>query len=213
VVAATQRDRLLDGVVRTVAALGYTGARVSDICQAAGVTRPVFYEQFSGKEEAFLAAHRHGTAVVIRRMEEAFASRPDWCDGVHAALRAVLAILAEVPAFATMAVVEVDAVGPAGRLVREQLRVRLRRLFADCPNPPDGVTAELLVDTVVGGIYSTVYRYVAAGRHSELPSLLPTLAHFALAPFFGPQEAARRVAAARAAGADWHKPVLPCANP
>src|SRR5689334_4419896 len=41
VVAATQRDRLLDGIVRTVAHNGYARARISDICQAAGVTRPV----------------------------------------------------------------------------------------------------------------------------------------------------------------------------
>ncbi|WP_232247781.1 TetR/AcrR family transcriptional regulator [Kitasatospora azatica] len=211
--AATQRERLLDGVVQAVAAGGYVGARVSDICQAAGVTRPVFYEQFSGKEEAFLAAHRHGTAVVVRRMEEAFTAQPDWCTGVHASLRVVLAILAEVPAFATMAVVEIDAVGPAGRLAREQLRVRLRRLFVGCPKPPTGVSAELLVDTVVGGVYSTIYRYIAAGRHAELPGLLPTLAHFALAPFFGPAEAERRLAQAEAAGAGWRRPVLPCANP
>ncbi|MCX4749913.1 TetR/AcrR family transcriptional regulator [Kitasatospora sp. NBC_01287] len=208
--AATQRERLLDGVVHTVAAYGYARARVSDICQAAGVTRPVFYEQFSGKEDAFLAAHRHGTAVVIRRMEEAFAAHPDWCDGVHAALRVVLAILAEVPAFATVAVVEVDAVGPAGRLVREQLRVRMRRLFVGCPPPPGGVSGELLVDTVVGGVYSAIYRTIAAGRHAELPSLLPTLAHFALAAFIGPGEAVERVARAEAAGAGWRKPLLPC---
>ncbi|MFI9271150.1 TetR/AcrR family transcriptional regulator [Kitasatospora sp. NPDC052896] len=210
VVAATQRDRLLDGVVHTVARHGYAGARVSDICQAAGVTRPVFYEQFSGKEEAYLAAHRHGTAVVIRRMEEAFAAQPDWCAGVQAALRALLAILAEVPAFATMAVVELDALGPAGRLVRERLLTRFRRLFTECPAPPDGVVAELLTDTVVGGLHASIYRCIAADRHAELPYLLPTLAQFALAPFLGPAEAAERLARAEAAGAPWPKPVLAC---
>ncbi|GAA1945360.1 hypothetical protein GCM10009738_18480 [Kitasatospora viridis] len=213
VVAATQRERLLDGVVHTVAECGYAGARVSDICRAAGVTRPVFYEQFSGKEEAFLAAHRHGTAVVIRRMEEAYAAQTDWCAGLHAALRAVLAILADVPAFATLAVVEIDAVGPAGRLAREQFRMRLRRLFADCPPPPRGVDGEVLVDAVVGGVYSAVYRCIASGRHAELPGLLPTLAHFALAAFIGPAAAAERVAQAQAAGADWRRPELPCAKP
>ncbi|MCC9307166.1 TetR/AcrR family transcriptional regulator [Kitasatospora sp. RB6PN24] len=212
VVAATQRERLLDGVVHTVAACGYAGARVSDICQAAGVTRPVFYEQFSGKEEAFLAAHRHGCAVVIRRMEEAFASQCDWCAGVHAALRVMLAILAEVPAFATMAVVEIEAVGPAGRLAREQLRVRLRRLFSDCPAVPLGISGELLVDSVVGGAYSAVYRYIATGRQSELPDLLPTLSFAALAPFLGPEAAAEQVAKAQAAGVGWRRPVLPCTD-
>ena len=35
-VAATQRDRLFDGLVHEVATKGYDNARVSDICHAAG---------------------------------------------------------------------------------------------------------------------------------------------------------------------------------
>ncbi len=210
VVAANQRDRLLDGVVRTVARHGYAGARVSDICLAAGVTRPVFYEQFSGKEEAYLAAHRLGTAVVIRRMEEAFAAESDWCAGVRSALRMLLGILAEAPAFATMAVVELDALGPAGRLVRERLLSRFRRLFAHCPPTPAGVGAELLADTIVGGVHSAVYRCVAAGRHAELPDLLGTLGYFALAPYLGPVEAADRLARAEARGGARPGPLLAC---
>ena len=210
VVAATQRDRLLDGVVQTVARHGYTGARVSDICLAAGVTRPVFYEQFSGKEEAYLAAHRLGTSVVIRRMEEAFAAKPDWRDGVRSALRMLLGILAEAPAFATMAVVELDALGPAGRLVRERLLTRFRRLFAQCPPPPSPVAADLLADTVVGGVHSAVYRCIAVGRHAELPDLLPTLTLFALASFLGPQEAARWLLPAGSVVEPWPGPELSC---
>ncbi|MFI6447183.1 TetR/AcrR family transcriptional regulator [Kitasatospora sp. NPDC050543] len=195
VIAATQRERLLDGLVHCVAERGYAHATVSDICRAAGVTRPVFYELFSGKEDAFLAAHRHGTTVVVRRMAAAFAMAPDWCTGIREALRAMLNLLAGVPAFATMAVVELDAVGPAGRQVREQLLARFRVFFAECPEPAGGVPAGTLVDAVVGGVYATVYRCVDAGRTAELPALLPALSLFCLAPFLGPAEAAARLAA------------------
>lgn len=115
---------------------GYQHATVSDICRAAGVTRPVFYELFSGKEDAFLAAHRHGTGVVMRRMAAAFAAAPDWCTGIREALRALLGLLAGVPAFATMAVIEVEAVGPAGRREIAQLLTRFRAFFAEVPEPP-----------------------------------------------------------------------------
>ncbi|MEE1824784.1 TetR/AcrR family transcriptional regulator [Streptomyces sp. BE20] len=195
VVAATQRERLLDGLVHTVAQHGYQRATVSDICRAAGVTRPVFYELFTGKEDAFLAAHRHGTGVVIRRMAAAFAVAPDWCTGIREALRAMLELLAGVPAFATMAVIELDAVGPAGRRERDQLLTRFRAFFAEVPQLPDGVAAEALVDAVVGGVYSMLQRCIDAGRTEELPRLLPTLSLFCLAPFLGPEEAARRLAA------------------
>ncbi|WP_354644104.1 TetR/AcrR family transcriptional regulator [Kitasatospora camelliae] len=197
VVAATQRDRLLDGLVHTVADRGYTHATVSDICRAAGVTRPVFYTLFTGKEDAFLAAHRHGTAVVIRRMAAAFAGAPDWCTGLCEALREMLHLLAAVPAFAVMAVVELDALGPAGRRVREQLLDRFRVFFADCPPPPAGVPAEQLIDAVVGGVHSMVQRCVDSGRTAELPDLLPALSLFCVAPFLGPEEAAARLAVAR----------------
>jgi AcrR family transcriptional regulator len=190
VVAATQRDRLLDGIVRTVALNGYTRARISDICQAAGVTRPVFYEQFKGKEDAFLAAHRHGTSLVIQAMEAAFNRAADWPAGIRDGLGALLRILAEAPAFAAMAVVETDAVGPAGRAEREVLLARFRRFFGGLPEPHQAVPVEELVDIVVGGVYAAIYRRIAAGRTAELPDLLPTLTFYVLAPFLGTAEAA-----------------------
>ena len=184
VVAATQRDRLLDGIVRTVAHNGYARARISDICQAAGVTRPVFYEQFEGKEDAFLAAHRHGTSLVVASMEAAFAAAPDWPSGIRSALGTLLGILAEAPAFATMAVVEIDAVGAAGRAEREALLARFRPFFT--PEVPSLVPHTELVDVVVGGVYASIYRRIDAGRVAELPELLPTLSYFVMAPFLGP---------------------------
>lgn len=192
VVAATQRDRLLDGIVRTVAHNGYARARISDICQAAGVTRPVFYEQFEGKEEAFVAAHRHGTSLVIASMEAAFEASPDWSSGIRNALGTLLQILAEAPAFATMAVVEVDAVGAAGRAEREALLARFRPFFT--PEVAPLVPHTELVDAVVGGVYASIYRRIDAGRVAELPGLLPTLSYFVLAPFLGPDGAAARAA-------------------
>ncbi|MGW2522130.1 TetR/AcrR family transcriptional regulator [Streptomyces sp. NPDC001617] len=189
-VAANQRDRLLDGFVRTVARVGYAHTRVSDICQAAGVTRPVFYELFKGKEDAFLAAHQHGTSLVVGAMEEAHARAADWPSRVRAGLGALLGILAEAPAFAAMAIVEIDAVGPAGREARETLLARFRTFFTDLPEVELPVPIEELVDTVVGGVYSAIYRRIAAGRTAELPALLPGLTFSVLAPFLGPERAA-----------------------
>ena len=76
-VAATQRDRLYDGLVRTVAERGYANASVSDICRASGVTRPAFYEHFESKQGAFLAAYRHGTDVLFAMLRHAFSMDVD----------------------------------------------------------------------------------------------------------------------------------------
>lgn len=196
VVAATQRDRLFDGLVHTVAEKGYANARVSDICHAAGVTRPAFYALFQGKDDAFLATYRHGTGVLLRLMEQAYRDAPDWRSAARAVLRVLLQVLASVPAFAAMAIVEIDAVGPAARHERDRLLSRFSQFFADAPARPDPVTADELISSLVGGIHFTIYRYVASGRVAQLPDLLPTLTYFVLVPFIGPAEAASELNAA-----------------
>ncbi|GHJ43055.1 hypothetical protein Cs7R123_03970 [Catellatospora sp. TT07R-123] len=188
VVAATQRDRLYDALVHTVAQKGFGNARVGDICQAAGVTRPAFYALFEGKEDAFLATYRHGIGVLWEVMEGAYTTAPDWRTGIRGGIGVLLSVLAAVPSFAVMAVVEIDAAGPAARREREELLERFHRFFAEAPHR-DQVPAEL-VSSIIGGIYSTIYRAVAGGRVAELPGLLPTLTYFALVPFLGREEAA-----------------------
>ncbi|MEV4758424.1 TetR/AcrR family transcriptional regulator [Micromonospora sp. NPDC049559] len=190
VVAATQRDRLFDGLVHTVAAKGYANARVSDICQAAGVTRPAFYALFGGKDDAFLATYRHGTAVLLQLMEGAYREAPGWRSGVRAALRVLLDVLASVPAFATMAIVEIDAVGAGAREERDRLLRRFDQFFGDAPMVPEVAPRDELVGAVIDGLYATIRRYVAAGRVAELPGLLPMLTYFTMAPFIGPEAAA-----------------------
>ncbi|MEV0879034.1 TetR/AcrR family transcriptional regulator [Micromonospora echinofusca] len=211
-VAATQRDRLFDGLVREVATKGYDNARVTDICHAAGVTRPAFYALFSGKEDAFLAAYRHGIAVLSQLMESAYREAgPAWPDAARAALRTLLEVLASVPAFARMALVEVDAAGPDARRERDALLLSFRRFFADAgPGPTAvGVDRDALVSTVVGGIHATVRGWVARGRAAELPQLLPVLTYAATAPFLGPDEATRATRLARPA--DGPGTTAPCA--
>ncbi|MEU8524516.1 MULTISPECIES: TetR/AcrR family transcriptional regulator [Streptomyces] len=184
-VASRQRERLLDGVARTVAANGYAGARISDICRAAGVTRPVFYELFSGKEDAVIAAYLGGTRIVVRAMEQAYdagGGAAAWPTAVRAGLRVLLSLLAQNPAFAVM-VVEIECVGPAGRRARAELLASFRRFFADAPPGPAGVDRSELVDTVVGAVHAAVHRAVDEGRSGDLPGLLDSLVHVVLAPF------------------------------
>jgi AcrR family transcriptional regulator len=188
-VAATQRDRLFDGLAQTVARKGYVAARVTDICQAAGVTRPVFYALFDGKEDAFIATYRHGIDVVMNAMENAYLQAGDWREGAKAALAALLNVLASAPEFAVMAIVEIDAAGPAARRERDVMLSRFAPFFDDAPRQPGMPARDELTACVVGGIHSTIYRYVTNGRIAELPGLLPLLTYFTLVPFTGPDEA------------------------
>jgi AcrR family transcriptional regulator len=208
-VAATQRDRLYDALVHTVAEKGYVNARVSDICQAAGVTRPAFYALFKGKDDAFIATYRHGTGVLLKLMNEAYLQAGDWRAGARAAVSTLVDVLASVPGFATMAIVEIEAVGPAARDERNELLSRFDRFFADAPLEPDVPLPDELVRSIVGGVYATLYRYVSAGRVAELPQLLPVLTYFVMVPFLGHDDAVREVEAGAAGTGE--KSVAPCA--
>ncbi len=188
VVAANQRERLFDGLVQMVALKGYPNARVGDICQAAGVTRPAFYAHFEGKEDAFLATYRHGTRVMLELMTAAFHGAGDWRSGVRNGLDVLLTVLASVPSFASMAIVEIDGVGSAARRERDLMLTGFRRFFATAPRR-DQLPDEL-VESIIGGIYVSIYRQVAAGRTEALRDLLPTLTYFALVPFLGHEESA-----------------------
>ncbi|MER7957208.1 TetR/AcrR family transcriptional regulator [Streptomyces sp. NPDC096030] len=186
-VASRQRERLLDGVARMVAAHGYAGARISDICRAAGVTRPVFYALFTGKEDAVLAAYRSGTQMVVRAMQRPYeeaGGAASWPAAVRAGLRTMLALLSQTPAFARM-VVEIESAGPAGRRARAELLASFRRFFVDAPPAPPGVERAELVDTVVGAVHAAVHRAVDQDRTGQLPGLLDTLVHVVVAPFTG----------------------------
>jgi AcrR family transcriptional regulator len=183
-VMATQRDRLYDGLVRTVAAHGYTNATVTEICRAAGVTRPAFYEHFDGKEAAFLAAYTHGTDLLLEVLEQAYLEgASDWREAAWRNLEILLGVLCGTPAFATMAIVEIEAVGPAARLHRGRLLGRFRQFFAGAPDLPEGVDRTALIDTVIGGVYSAIYQSVAQTGAADLPRLLPVLGYFVVAPF------------------------------
>lgn len=226
-VAATQRDRLYDGLVRTVAERGYANASVSDICRVSGVTRPAFYEHFESKQGAFLAAYRHGTDVLFAMLRQAFfdvagdrdaveppcpaaestADVQTWARATCSVLSVLLDVLSSVPAFAQAAIVEIDAVGPQGRLARRDRLRDFEAFFALAPATPPSVNRAELVNAVVAGAYGTLYRHIAEGRAAELPNLLSDLVYFVIAPFAGPEIAAK---ASHAALADHPRSVAPC---
>ena len=183
-ILATQRDRLYDGLVRTVAEHGYANATVTEICRAAGVTRPAFYEHFDGKEAAFLAAYTRGTDLLIGVLEREYREGShDWHSAVWRHLERLLEILAGTPAFAEAAIVEIEMVGPDARRKRAELLNRFRGFFSAAPELPREVDRKTVIDTVIGGVYAAVYQRVATGHAADLPALLPSLAYYVLTPF------------------------------
>jgi len=192
-VAHNQRERLIAGLATAVAEKGYRAVTITDITKAARVSRRVFYENFEGKDECFLAAFEVVVGHIRELAQEAVATSPDWPEQAIAAARAVLLFFAAEPDLARLCLVESQAAGPTlstrfheavhevvpyleqGRGLRE----------GDRELPP---TTE---ESTLGALVLLAGRKVAAGEAEQLVDLLPEFAEFILAPYLGAEEAAR----------------------
>jgi AcrR family transcriptional regulator len=195
-VAHHQRERLIAGLAAAVAEKGYAAVTLTDIVKQAKVSRRVFYANFEGKEQCFLAAFE----VVVAHLRELAAAAtegvPGWPRQAVAATHAVLGFFAAEPDLARLCLVESRAAGPAvaarfNEAVGELVPL-LRQGRAERPEGerlPDSTE-----DSTIGSLVSLVYRKVAAGEAAQLEQLLPDCAELVLLPYLGPEEAARQVA-------------------
>jgi AcrR family transcriptional regulator len=190
-VARTQRDRLIDAMAQTVAAKGYAGSALTDVCAAAGVSTRAFYEQFSDKEECFLATFELGIDLLQRSVVAAYQQPDPWPQRMRRGLDTLLRILAAEPAFANLAIVEMLAAGPRALRRRQALLANYLIFFEDAPRRAgQPKVPAAAIDAVVAGVYGVIFNHVAAGRTAELPRRLPELTYFVLVPFIGRRAAA-----------------------
>lgn len=193
-VAHHQRERLIAGLASAVVEKGYADVTLADIVGEAKVSRRVFYANFEGKEECFLAAFE----VVVDHLHELVAEAVDgveeWSRRVIATTRAVLGFLASEPALARLCLVESRGAGPAvtarfnaavGELAPLLAQGRGERDENERPLP------ESTEDSTIGSLVSLAYRKVAAGEAAQLEDLLPDCVELVLLPYLGPAEAAR----------------------
>src|SRR5689334_18114697 len=70
-VVRSQRGRIFRAMAEIMARKGYATTSVSEVLGAAGVSRETFYEQFSSKEECFMAAFEAAVDAVLGAVDEA----------------------------------------------------------------------------------------------------------------------------------------------
>ncbi|HVE67214.1 MAG TPA: TetR/AcrR family transcriptional regulator [Solirubrobacteraceae bacterium] len=132
VVWDSQRERMLAAMADAVVAKGYARVAVADVIERAGVSRKTFYEQFSNKEECFLAAYDAGVEELMGGIDAAIReAAPDWIAAARAGTTAYLEMLEANPALARTFLVEVLAAGPEALARRAVVHERFARQLAD----------------------------------------------------------------------------------
>jgi AcrR family transcriptional regulator len=187
-VASNQRERILAAVAEVCSTSGYVAMSVEDIVVASGVSRRTFYDNYGGKEQAFLAAYDEVAAQMLVRVKAAYDDNEGLVARVRESLRAFLDFIASEPAYADMCVVEALAAGPKAIERRNAILSTLSQLIdetAAAELPQARRPSPIIAETLVGGISEIVYSRVLAGRHAELPDLLPDLVFTLLLPYAG----------------------------
>lgn len=76
-VRAAQRDKLLRAMAEVVADKGYQASSVADVLRRARVSRETFYQQFSNKQDCFLAVLEDCERTMLEIISDAVSTRSD----------------------------------------------------------------------------------------------------------------------------------------
>ena len=192
----SQRERLMEAMVRVAADKGYEATTVADVIESAGVSRTTFYELFRDKEECFLAAYDAVANILLAHVERAFRKQPgSWEHRIHAGLAAMVDLLAQESAVARMVMVESTAASPAARLRYREMLTRFMP-FLDEGRARSRFASQLPAATssmAIGGAAALIFDEVRADRAPELREHLPDLVYCVLMPFLGPEAAVREM--------------------
>lgn len=192
-VVRSERERVLEAMVRMAAAKGYEATTVADVAEFAGVSQDAFDEMFESTEACFLEAYEAVFDVLVAHVTAAFeaAAGEPWPEQIAAGLGALVDLLSSEADIARLAMVEVTA---AGDDARERYRAMLTRFtpFMEQGRTYSGQGEELPADTArfaIGGATSMIFDEVRAGRGPELKRILPDLVFAVLMPYLGPEAA------------------------
>jgi AcrR family transcriptional regulator len=181
VVLMSQRSRLVEGMVAAVAAKGYAATTVADVCAQAGVSRATFYEQFSDKEDCFLAAYEAGGRLHHEQVSAAGREPRDAVERLRIAVHVYLEVLAAEPEYARTFILEIFAAGPRAL----ECRLRMHRHYVDLlrewheyvrsQRPEMRPVPDELFVAAVGAINELVADHVRRGETHRLLDLEPVL--------------------------------------
>jgi AcrR family transcriptional regulator len=194
---------MLEAIVHAVAAKGYAATTVQDVTRGAGVSRSSFYEQFTDKEDCFLAAYEAGAGAHQEHITAAIRRAAGWMEKLGAGTAAYVEILAAQPEYARTFLLEVNAAGPRayeltlaahGRYadVLRDVHAAARGEHPRLPEIPDEVFSG-----AVGAINEVVAAQIRAGATERLHELVPTLVYIELALLGLPEAAAAALDSSR----------------
>lgn len=177
----TQRGRMLDAITLVVAEKGYVATTVADVIARAGVSRKTFYEQFTDKEDCYLAAFRLGADYLISQLVGINEPGLDLAQRSSRLLARYLRTLSLSEPAARAFLVEVRAAGAAANERLSRIHDQFADLFSGgADTETDAGLAPMLRTGLIAALNDLVSREILAGRAAELPALEPKFTELAV---------------------------------
>jgi AcrR family transcriptional regulator len=182
-IAVHKQRRIMDAIAELTAEQGYEATKISDIVRRAAVARKTLYDNFSGKEEVFLAAFDAAVDEAVRRIEDSCAAvEGGWDEKIEAGLAAFLGYVAEEPALARLCLIEALSATPETTRRYEDAVQRFVELVKRTL-PQDERLPDTIEETLVGGVAWIVYQQIRRHEAERAEDLLPELSEFMTAPY------------------------------
>jgi AcrR family transcriptional regulator len=169
-VVRAQRTRILAAMADAMAEHGYASTPVAEILKRAGVSRETFYEQFSSKQDCFLAALDTTVAVLVEDLTSALKTEGTTLERFDRLVGRYLDALGAEPAAARLFLIESYAAGPEVLARRTQLHRQLIDGLAEligARTESDRFACEVLISAII----AMVTVRIGVGDIAGLPAL------------------------------------------
>jgi AcrR family transcriptional regulator len=174
-------------MAEAVSEKGYAQTSVADVLRRARVSRETFYQQFSSKQDCFIAAYEQAADMILVLLEREASSKGTPLERFDRTIGFYLEALSTEPALARLFMVDVYSAGDHVLERRAEIQQRFTALIIDGFGAR-GQTERFACEALVAAIITMVTARLAAGDIEGLPALR------------GPLTDLVRVAVARASG-------------
>jgi AcrR family transcriptional regulator len=178
----SQRDRIVRAAARVVVDRGYEALSIPAISGAAGTSNQTFYQHFSSKRDAFLAAFEILSGDALRVSTAAYQRQDQAPEAIGAGLRAMLEYISGNELFARLAFFELPTAGPPA-LDRADATLDLFTAYLRSASELGPPLPATIMDAIPNAIWAVIQHEITQGRLDTLPEFAPEAARIVVASF------------------------------